>query len=244
MEGSDAKQHLYTYKALEHTDSIRLLELLPARPREALRIRLLHVRKTDNPSYEALSYAWGNADLVDDALEVDSDTLIQITRNLRSALCDLRHETLTRTLWVDAICIDQSNVRERGHQVAQMGGIYQAARAVVVWLGHWFQSKLAEINVVRDIAFLSRGDVRNALTGGESTVVLEAGLRSRLKKEALYHFLARPWFERVWTVQEFALAKRVCFQIGPNELPYDHFKRAITMLGKVFDPKARHNVFC
>lgn len=37
-------------------------------------------------------------------------------------------------MWIDQICIDQSNTIERNHQVATMSHIYSNAIAVVVWL--------------------------------------------------------------------------------------------------------------
>lgn len=38
-------------------------------------------------------------------------------------------------LWIDAVCIDQTDHREKSRQVAQMGDIYRDAERVLVWLG-------------------------------------------------------------------------------------------------------------
>ena len=38
-------------------------------------------------------------------------------------------------MFIDALCIDQSDIAERNHQVRQMGDVYRAAKAVVAWLG-------------------------------------------------------------------------------------------------------------
>jgi hypothetical protein len=85
------------------------------------------------PIYEALSYAWGDAK-VTSPIFLESCPF-QATVNLVSALRHLRHEDNTRTLWVDAICIDQSNIQERGHQVAFMAKIYSMAECDILWLG-------------------------------------------------------------------------------------------------------------
>jgi len=53
-------------------------------------------------------------------------------------------------MWIDAICIDQSNVEERGSQVQQMRRIFEEAAPTVIWLGdgsggknEWFLTFLA-----------------------------------------------------------------------------------------------------
>ncbi|KAJ0118422.1 hypothetical protein J7T55_009205 [Diaporthe amygdali] len=107
------------------------------------------------PKYEALSYAWGSEE---DPARVyvrgrshkhDSHSYyLSITRNLHDALRALRKyhlaaenpegtlaSSLSRVLWIDAICIDQANAAEKGPQVAMMGSIYQSASRVVAWLG-------------------------------------------------------------------------------------------------------------
>jgi hypothetical protein len=55
--------------------------------------------------------------------------------NLYAALKRLRHERYSMLLWVDAICIDQSNIEERNHQVKLMDLIYKNAKIVFMWLG-------------------------------------------------------------------------------------------------------------
>ncbi|KAM7210329.1 Heterokaryon incompatibility protein (HET) domain containing protein [Rhypophila decipiens] len=93
------------------------------------------------PKYEALSYAWGSSRDEASALVFDPDSAdrdpkcLLIRENLASALRHLRRPDLPRVLWVDAICIDQDNLQERGEQVSRMGDIFAMAARVVVWLG-------------------------------------------------------------------------------------------------------------
>ena len=56
-------------------------------------------------------------------------------RNLAEVLPYLRYEYRIRTLWIDAICINQQDLRERSSQVKIMGDIYRLADRVVIWLG-------------------------------------------------------------------------------------------------------------
>jgi hypothetical protein len=58
--------------------------------------------------------------------------LFHIRRNLEQALRHIRHETNMTVLWIDAICVDQENVRERNLQVQRMHRIYEMADAVLI----------------------------------------------------------------------------------------------------------------
>jgi hypothetical protein len=68
---------------------------------------------------------------------------VHITTNLHAALLRLRNSAHLRDywykdnlpFWIDAICINQDDPIERGHQVNMMRDIYSAAREVLVWLG-------------------------------------------------------------------------------------------------------------
>lgn len=54
---------------------------------------------------------------------------------LRASLRYLRETDSRRILWVDAICINQKDFNERGHQVGIMRDIYSKAPQVLIWLG-------------------------------------------------------------------------------------------------------------
>jgi len=76
---------------------------------------------------------WGDPD---DKTEIEVDgSHFMVTRNLYDALKRLRKITQRRAIWADAICIDQRNQKEKGHQVKLMGNIYKMAAQVVMWLG-------------------------------------------------------------------------------------------------------------
>ncbi|GKT52960.1 ankyrin repeat and SAM domain containing protein 6 [Colletotrichum tofieldiae] len=85
--------------------------------------------------YEALSYCWGDSTRLRRTVVMDGKVLF-VTEYLLDALKCLRRNYEDRILWVDALCIDQSNIRERGHQVGWMGKVYEYADTVLCWLGH------------------------------------------------------------------------------------------------------------
>lgn len=85
-----------------------------------------------------MSYAWGAPNPKCHIL-INGPNVLGVTRNCYDALLHLRHRFRRRTLWVDAICIDQhendDSTRERNHQVIFMSDIYAKAEKVIVWLG-------------------------------------------------------------------------------------------------------------
>lgn len=92
---------------------------------------LLEESLENNPRYNALSYAWGSISDAVEQLVVDG-VVIMMRDPVPSALRTLRSETTPKVFWVDALCIDQSNLAERSHQEQQMGYIYQQASVVQV----------------------------------------------------------------------------------------------------------------
>lgn len=124
----------YSYFPLSFaSNQIRLLSLEPAKERSApLVCSLSKISLNSPPPFEALLYTWGA--FGDDAVILHSIPF-KVTANLDSALRDIRHEISDRTLWIDAVCINQDDVLERNHQVTKMRQVYQAASKVVVWLG-------------------------------------------------------------------------------------------------------------
>jgi Heterokaryon incompatibility protein (HET) len=96
----------------------------------------LHLKRLHQgcPSYEAFSYVWGNA-FARKAEIMCNGKVLKVTPNLKDALQRLRLKTCSRLVWVDAICINQDDTQERGHQVQMMSSIYEGASRVIVWLG-------------------------------------------------------------------------------------------------------------
>ncbi|PMD67515.1 HET-domain-containing protein [Hyaloscypha bicolor E] len=135
----DQTSNSFEYKPLDEVaQEIRLVRLLPGSGQERICCSLDHAFLAHAASsYEALSYFWGDPKAT---LPISLDvTTFQVTENLESALRHLRLEDRDRTLWIDAICIDQANPKERARQVQVMGKIYQRARRVLVWLGDEIQ---------------------------------------------------------------------------------------------------------
>ncbi|RYP16106.1 hypothetical protein DL765_005307 [Monosporascus sp. GIB2] len=140
---------MYKYQPIDFaTDAIRLVRLFKGYFTDPIRCELWEtwLHQVEGVPYEALSYTWGGS--WKSAEITLNERALRVTENLYSALQHLRFEDRDRILWVDAICIDQDNEKERGHQVGQMRSIYQNAEQVIIWLG----SSSNEIDLLMDLA--------------------------------------------------------------------------------------------
>lgn len=179
----------YQYADLVYSEAqIRLLTLYPASDRGAaiecsLAITTLPVL---SGSYEALSYVWGDQSTKHQIM-VD-EYAMDITLNLYNALCYLRHDTRLRTLWVDAICINQADHKEKNHQVMRMRDIYSNASRVLIWLGESDDDIDAAFEYLRLPKEIKESVDQDKPIGG------------------LRKIYGRPWWTRMWVIQELIAA--------------------------------------
>jgi hypothetical protein len=233
------------YSPLQHPDSIRVLQILPGTG-DAISCKLLAIRRGEL-TYEALSYAWGEAIFSEHIHETRTGISIPVTKNLYHALRTFRHCTQNRILWVDAICIDQSSVEERNHQVKNMAQTYTQANAVIVWLGQ--QPCRQIIHSFASISSYLAGSQPHRLdysqygsSGDEDVDELSNAMtftaRQRKFRELvlacdiaeLVSFLGRAWFTRVWVVQEFLLGKEVLFFMGDDTISLHSLEESLTLI--------------
>lgn len=112
---------------------IRVASLLPGRWSDEISCTLSTVSLDEEPAFEALSYTWGDPK---DTVSIYLDNFVfQATRNLQSALRRLRSSSKPVTIWIDAVCINQADIPERGQQVSMMQDIYSKAKEVKIYLG-------------------------------------------------------------------------------------------------------------
>lgn len=234
---------LYRYSPIDKGASeIRLITLLPGAFGSKVRIAIRNIRlsKSQKPVYEALSYTWGSVP-DSDYVYVQKDKgekALAITLNLAEALRYLRYEDRPRVLWIDAICVDQNNTAERGHQVLRMADIYRHATRVIIWLGpERDDSTLAmqELNALGqtiEVDWATQG-VR-PLSGDHYNQWFEEPLpfeEDRKILAAIEVFLDRSWFKRLWIWQEVRLADVGALMMCGGECMLWHtFRNAIMCL--------------
>jgi hypothetical protein len=76
---------------------------------------------------------------------------VPVGGELLRALKRLRSEDDSLRMWVDALCIDQSNVGERNDHVKMMGQIYFNAARVRIWLGEEIGVEVEAFRTLKDI---------------------------------------------------------------------------------------------
>jgi ankyrin repeat protein len=161
--------------------------------------------------YEALSYTWGGV-AKQHTIEVDGKEMA-VTENLYLALRHLRYTYEDRILWIDAICINQGNHKERGHQVRQMGSIYKRAERVIIWLGAATPETDAVFQFMRRLEQESNKYPCNSWKASDGRWrelwwdMLESLNQLSVEGDGLMSLLHRPWFKRVWIIQEVANAR-------------------------------------
>jgi hypothetical protein len=171
-----------------HKTEIRLIELMPAYMGDGLLCNMRCVNLDTKPQFLALSYTWGgNAKTHSIQMRGFS---IPVTINLYQALLQLRKPLQSIVLWVDALCINQESLQETNYQVTQMQKIYTAAQEVIIWLGNGTSSS----DHAMDLIGLSPQEFRK-----------KKHVEIRKNLDDLF---CRPYWSRVWVVQELASANR------------------------------------
>lgn len=206
---------------------IRVLDLHPGRYGEELSgtLRIVCTDPDSQPIYEALSYTWGTSEKCC-AINLNGSHTLPITRNLSNALQRLKRRHEFRTLWVDAVCIDQKDVEEKTAQVALMSQVYRRASCVNVWLGEPMPDALSYQHNGTDRTENVRGAESQKVNADKSSsnpFELVGGVNHSIAQA----LASNPpgWHGRMWTVQEFVLAKQVIFCWGTAQLAYDEAAR-------------------
>ncbi len=201
----------YEYLALK-PDEIRIAELLPAADiRDTIRCRLvpIHLNDPGSPGYTALSYTWGDATErasvgVVDAYQDDGSPrqAISVTANLDHALRRIRRRDSSLWMWIDAICINQGDLKERSKQAGRMREIYQKASEVYAWLGEADSNSQTSWKLIRDI--IKRDDLDSTLR-----IIQDPSRAEHFR--ALHALFRRPYWTRIWVIQEVnSGGKAVC----------------------------------
>ena len=198
------------YEPLPEGGYIRTLVLQPGRYDDEIVCSLEIQSYTSDKSYSAISYVWGNAN---ETTNIRCNGLaVPITFNLEYALRQFRSPVKTKRLWADALCINQRDDEEKGHQVSHMGEVYSNAKCVLIWLGldadDVAKNCFTRIEIINN--FFNRQFVENDYSL-DGLPRLKAPYKIPVDHETwqeIHTLLHLPWFKRVWTIQECALATR------------------------------------
>ncbi|KAL2134482.1 hypothetical protein VTI74DRAFT_11665 [Chaetomium olivicolor] len=161
-----------------------------------------------------------------------------VTVNLERALKYLRLKDKPRTVWVDALCINQEDEGEKQMQIQRMDAVYANASTVVVWLGGYHSSHHTSMDgcqegddCVHHRQIETAFDVFWRLSGWRlivpSFVIRNKAELIRSAIPGLQDLYSRGWWERLWVIQEVALATGpVLLQCGRHYCEFQNFQSA------------------
>jgi hypothetical protein len=166
--------------------------------------------------YTALSYTWGDGKDVTSLKLQDEETRksgdITVTSSLITALLTILQPRKRCNLWIDQICINQSNTEEKGQQVQLMRWIYERATLIHVWLGPADEDSDEAMMYLRDNDNASI--VRDFFEPNQTPF-------SPSLENALSLLFRRPYWSRTWTVQEVTAldTQQVIISCGHESVP-------------------------
>lgn len=219
----------YTYSPFTTDKSIRLLHVLPGRQAEPLRCTLTFCSletSAPNAQYEAISYWWGEDKRYTQGILID-DRRHYTTKSAEEVLLHIRSIDRVRTIWIDSICINQSNDDERSEQVRMMDVVYGNAEETIVWLEMPVRDDERALDFIEKHEELFEEIATNRLANID--MLLEKhNLTSQLTPWIdISELTCRNWFRRAWVVQELALSRQVRVNFGYRSISWDVFSAAI-----------------
>lgn len=219
-EDRSSRTESLVYSPLREVDAIRLLRLSRgvSTDDQVLHGFLENTTLSIRPEYTALSYTWADADGNRDLSEViflgDLWIPLPITRNCAAALRRLRSRHQDQILWVDSICMNQSSKDEKSHQVGLMRDIFSRATSVRLFLGGDEDTPEARL--------LQRTS-ENLFYKGNQGDIIWAALHDHVAVRALFD---RPYWSRIWVIQEILLSKVVLLVLGQTAIPLQSLLQA------------------
>lgn len=200
--------------------NVRLVELQPASESDSSTIKCNFecFPLSTCPPYVALSYTWGLANRLKE-IQINNCRFM-IRENLWWFLHHMRLRNQRKLFWIDALCIDQSNILERNHQVNLMRQIYSNAALVAVWLGQAADNSDIAMDYIREkgprpIKWMGSG-LRNIWNFNEGKAVLA--------------LCERRYWRRIWVVQEIMAAERIEVICGQKSVEWRCMDQVIKKL--------------
>jgi len=220
----------FRYQPLPDSKSyVRLLYLRPRNRatsiegRNTLHCEVIIHPVSGCPSYVALSYAWGDATKRQN-VRIGSH-VVSLTESLVIALEHLQHHEKTLRVWADAICINQSDDAEKSKQVQMMSLIYKSAALVTAWLGPEGDDSDKAIKQLQDFkeralsAIDQIDEIEDTFESGrlkQSDGISEQPHKQSIEFLPVKKLLERPWFDRIWVLQEAVLNDHTLFLAGQS----------------------------
>jgi hypothetical protein len=227
MEQKEADEDFKHFPLNLKSRQVRLLKLVPGtRDENHIQAVLQHFDNEEAPPFKALSYTWGKPYPLY-TIYVNGKAF-SVRQNLYAFLTTATSEPGLCTdvwLWIDQVCIQQLDTKERNHQVQQMPEIYRSASEVIVWLG---PGTTYNRHLLREVADVKANPVAWSI----------------LTTRAVIQLLSCEYWTRTWVIQEFILAASIVFCWGTTRFGFDELESILDMGAQhIQDRKSRaHSV--
>ena len=243
------------YHPLSDSQDMRVLELFPGQKDDDIRCELhvcsvglvyrdrnhttgryhptLHAVSctTGQPVwYTALSYVWGDAAFVKPM--ICNGKSFKTTKNLDIALRYLRRTDVAVLLWIDQLCINQDDLKEKTQQVILMGKIYEYAWSTVVWLGEEADNSSDALEVMLAAGGALQLYLHDRAPALESFEGFGLPAPDSPKWFEINKLLSRPWFQRVWVMQEVVMSSSIQLMCGEKWISWDDLSLFCTSMIK------------
>lgn len=236
-----SSSHRPRYEALSYTwgseDSACRIPVEDTRKHDGLQCRPNESRARFSPSHGIDSCSVSKQSMPaprswQGAHTLRSTVSIPATANLAQALPYLQSATEERVLWIDAICINQGDVAERGQQVGRIAEIFKMATQVVIWLGPAdYHTELAITTLTSLAAEVEVNFVTEEVSRAMNAEPMSFLSIQEVKATYLISLFERPWFERLWIWQEVhANPDETIVLIGEYSVPWSTIRKFLRSL--------------
>jgi hypothetical protein len=212
-----SQDKLLRYEALAGSRFIRLLQVSTDFKTSRINGSFTQASLDDKPNFRAISYCWGSSDLVD-KVWFDDHQYLGITKSAAEVIRFLIDTKYTGHFWIDALCINQSDLEEKSKQVRLMGDVYSSARVVVAWLGEPADDSYRAMQFIATIYNeIKKYNLHGLDPAHERSYMDQFPSFKHYNTPnwvAFQNFLKRPYFSRLWVIQEIVLSRRTIFACG------------------------------
>ncbi|OAG05116.1 uncharacterized protein CC84DRAFT_1187957 [Paraphaeosphaeria sporulosa] len=209
-------------------NSIRLLKFSQSQDGR-LTGRLKKFALAHAPHFYSASYTWGAKAYSGTVIELKTGQLPVLQGLLPFLRMVSRHEDFHDEdwWWIDSLSINLADGQEREQQVQIMADIYKKARRAMVWLGEEVEDGSDCTGAIDFLHYLQN---LQPLFSGKNAEYVRNNLRSSgmsVQWASVSNLLSRPWWTRVWTLQEMILPREVKFFCGNTSISRGKFKAAM-----------------
>lgn len=221
----------FKYKPLnKEIFEFRLIELLPSEDADGrLEVQIFCISLGSSVVFETVSYVWGDPSLTFEPTSLSYINIAPLGKNsarqlsqefnitvrLAEALRNFRYKDIARRLWIDSVCINQNDDKEKSWQIQNMAKIYQKGSQSLLWLGLETDNCRAALNYLErwgQWGYQSEPQPwkrigRSMISRKWTARQLERSLRLEESFDAL--LVKNPFWLRIWIVQEVVNSLRL-----------------------------------